>query len=515
MTPVRSSAYARAIVRKALGEDGTPVASELPQLRSIRFDQQIDLDDLLRQIVDEVTALLEADRGTLYLVDHARRELVSHVAHLPEISAIRLQWGEGIAGWVACTGLSVNVAESVHDARFADRIDRVTGYRTRTIMAVGVRDRDEHPIGVLQVLNKARGAFDDRDCRRLEALAVEVASLLCATSLRSQLRPGHGHALAYRFNHIVGESPAMRDAYTRIERAASTDATVLVRGESGSGKEAFARAVHFNSPRRECPFAKVDCAALPAQLIENELFGHERGAYTGADRSAEGKVRAAEGGTLFLDEVGELPATVQGKLLRLLQDRTYVKVGGVQPVRADVRFVCATHIDLESAVGDGRFRVDLYYRLRVVEIHVPPLRDRGSADLDRLIDHFVFEFGRRHGRPEVRLASTARTALHDHDWPGNVRELEHCIESAIVLSPDGGRHSISADQLSIGPRSDLRRSESGSEVSAHAFVSDLRPLREVEAAYIRHVLGICGGNRSAAARLLDIGRNTLLRRLKG
>ncbi len=253
---------------------------------------------------------------------------------------------------------------------------------------------------------------------------------------------------------------------------------------------------------------KVDCAALPESLIENELFGHVRGAFTGADSNTEGKVAAADGGTLFLDEIGELSVAVQGKLLRLIQDREFLQVGGTVVKRVSVRFICATHVDLEEAVASGRLRADLYHRLRVVELAVPPLRDRGHVDLDRLVDHFLYEYTRRHGRADLRLTSAARAAMHSYSWPGNVRELERCIESAVVLAPDEG---IPANALPIRGASTPRRSH---PVSSDAFVSAPDTLRRVELAYIRHVLALCQGNRSAAAKRLGIGRNTLARKLK-
>ncbi len=483
----------------------------LQVLRALRPDQQVDLEELLRLVVDEVTRRLDADRGTLYLIDHARGELVSRVAHLPELAEIRLRLGEGVAGWVARNGQSVRVAEGATDPRFATRIDQLTGYQTQSLLAAPVVDARGEAIGVLQVLNKRRGSFDPGDEAALAALAREVAALLEATSLRAQLHKDTRQHLAFRFNHIVGESTAMREVYERTARAARTEATVLVRGESGAGKEAIARAVHYNSPRRDGPFVKVDCAALPESLFENELFGHEKGAFTGADRTVDGKVAQAHGGTLFLDELGEVPLAVQGKLLRLLQERTFTRVGGAQPQRVDARFVCATHRDLETLVAEERFRQDLYYRLRVVQIDVPPLRARGAADLDRLIDYFLFELTRRHGRPDLTLAPAARAALHAHDWPGNVRELEHALESAVVLAPGP---LVTPDQLPIGARPTTAATP-GQSVPDGAFVIGLKPLVEVERAYIEHVLAACQGNRSAAARVLGIGRNTLQRKLKG
>jgi Nif-specific regulatory protein len=483
--------YASSLVQRALG--GNVDVGWIDELRQRVNDRRVDLDALVRAVVDEATRRLDADRGTLYLVDHARGELVSRVAHLPEIAEIRLKIGEGVAGRVASTGALQNVPRG--DATFADRIDAITGYRTRSLLAVPVREAGDM-LGVLQLLNKREGQFDAADERHLVAIAVQLGELLCATSLRSQLHPGQSHALAFRFNHIVGESPAMRRVYERTDRAARTEATVLIRGESGTGKELIARAIHDNSSRRDGPFVKVDCAALPEALVENELFGHERGAYTGADRAADGKVHAAAGGTLFLDEIGELPLAVQGKLLRLFQDRAFVRVGSTRVESANVRIVSATHRALE---GSPNFRQDLYYRVRVVEIQLPPLRDRGHEDLDRLIDHLLFEAARRHGRPGLTLSSAARAKLHGWRWPGNVRELENRIEATVVLA---AKNVVTADDIELED-----------EPTESTGFSPSGTLEEVERAYIRHVLARCGGNRSQAARELGIARNTLARKL--
>ena len=426
------------------------------------------------------------------LLDHARRELVSRVAHLPEIAEIRLRVGEGVAGKVAGSGRPLNVPRT--DPTFLDRYDALTGYRTQSLLAVPVRDGGGALIGVLQLLNKRDGLFGDEDERHLAAVADQIAGLLAATSLRSQLHPDHPHPLGFRFNHIVGDAPLMRLVYDRTDRAARTEATVLIRGESGTGKELIARAIHDNSARRDGPFVKVDCAALPEQLVENELFGHERGAFTGADRAAEGKVHAARGGTLFLDEIGELPLAVQGKLLRLYQDRTFVRVGSTREEPADVRIVSATHRTLD---GSQSFRQDLYYRVRVVEISLPPLRERGHEDIDRLTDHFVFEAGRRHRRPGLKLSAAARAKIHGWSWPGNVRELENRLEAAVVLANGS---TIEAEDLEL-PGDNAEFVAQGT-------------LAEVERAYVRHVLRRCGGNQSEAARVLGISRNTLARKLE-
>ena len=483
----------------------------LDEVRPLLAEQQLDLDDVLAAIVDEVARRFDADRATIYLLDRVRRELVSRAAHLPEIAEIRLRLGEGVAGWVGQEGQPLMVHARDGDPRWSHRIDGVTGYRTRSMMCapIAAPGPDRPILGVVQVLNKSAGErdFNADDLAALSGLAGELATLLDDTSLRSQLRPEHDKPLAFRFNFIVGESSPMQTCYDRIARAAATEAHVLLRGETGTGKTLFARAIHFNSDRRSSPLVKVDCAALPANLIENELFGHEKGAYTGADQTEDGKVAAASGGTLFLDEIGELPLEVQGKLLRLMQERTYLRVGGTRPQAASVRFVCATQVDLEQAVRDGTFRADLYYRIRVLEVEVPPLRDRGHVDLDRLVDHFLYEFSRRHGRPGLQLSTEARAALHAWSWPGNVRELEHCIESAVILA-DG--QAIAASELPLKAVFDARPEP----VDPTVFRTRIRPLRDVETAYCHHVVQACGGNQSQAAAKLEIGRNTLARKLK-
>ena len=466
--------------------------------------REVDLERVLRTVVDRLTEELQADRGTLYLVDAARSEVVSRMAQLPEIAEIRLQLGEGVAGWVAEHRSLLNVPRGTADPRFAQRIDEQTGYQTRSLLAAPVLGAEGQTIAVLQLLNKHSGTFDEADEARLTERATRIAQLLERTSLAAQVHPGARLPLAFHFNHIIGESQAMQEVYRRTARAAATEATVLIRGETGTGKELVANAVHVNSGRSAQPFVKVDCAALPANLVENELFGHERGAFTGADRRAEGKVHAARGGTLFLDEIGELPLPVQGKLLRLLQDRTFHRVGASSPERADVRFVCATHRDLEEQVEQGHFRRDLYYRLRVVEIALPSLQSRGRGDLERLIDHFVFEHARTHGRGALSLSAAARERLCAYHWPGNVRELEHAIESAVVLCPGGV----------LEPEHLPRWAEPALPVVPGTEDQPIRSLAEMERAWIQHVLERCEGNKTRAARLLGIGRNTLLRKLK-
>jgi Nif-specific regulatory protein len=476
--------------------------------------QEVNLDDFLSTLVDRIAATMQADRGTLYLLDPARAELFSRAAHLPEIAQIRLKLGQGVAGHVAQAGVTVNVPDPRGESRFFADIDRMTGYRTSSLLAVPVRDSEGALFGVLQVLNR-RGAasFSEDEARQLEDIGRQVGSALERTSLVQEIRRAREQPdapVGYFFNRIIGESEKMKAVYRLVQKAAGTEATVLIRGESGCGKELFARAVHVNSPRRNKPLVKVDCAALPASLIENELFGHEKGAFTGADHRVEGKFEVANGGTVFIDELGELPLSVQGKLLRVLQDREFERVGGTQTVRVDVRIVAATNRNLEKMVAEGRFREDLYYRIKVVEVLLPPLRERGAEDVERLARHFVATAARKHHLPQPpRLSASALDLLRGYRWPGNVRELENCIESAVVLS-DG---EILPETLPLPSRG------RGGE-AAPAPVGQGQPpasystLAEVERRHILGVLDALGGNRTAAARALGIGRNTLARKLK-
>ncbi len=468
--------------------------------------KEVQLDDFLQTLVDRVAASMQADRGTLYLVDPARQELFSRAAHLPELAQIRLKVGQGLAGHVAKTGERVNVPDPSGESRFFPDIDKLTGYKTVSLLAVPLRGKDEEIFGVLQVLNRRGGGrFTSDEEEAFSGLARQISGALQLTSLYAELRRAREQPQApvgYFFNRIIGESAPMRAIYKLMQKAAGTEATVLIRAESGCGKELCARALHVNSPRREKPFVKVDCAALPAALIENELFGHEKGAYTGADQRVIGKFEAADGGTVFIDELGELPASVQGKLLRVLQDREFERVGGTQTVKVDVRILAATNRDLQKMVAEGKFREDLYYRIKVVELLLPPLRERGAEDVERLTRHFLAAAAKKHRiDPAPKLSEAALELLKGYRWPGNVRELENCIESAVVLSEG----EILPEHLPLP--SSKRPAE---PASAGAMLT----LAEAEKRHILAVLGSVDGNRTAAAKVLGIGRNTLGRKLK-
>ena len=314
----------------------------------------------------------------------------------------------------------------------------------------------------------------------------------------------------YGFDSVVGRSRAFREALDQAALVAAQDTTVLLTGESGTGKELVARAIHYASPRAEGPFVAVNCAALPEALAESELFGHERGAFTGADRLKRGRFELAAGGTLFLDEIGDLTPAVQAKLLRVLQERQYERLGGTTSLRADVRLITATNRDLEQQVERGTFREDLYYRLAVFGIHLPALRER-EEDVLVLAEHFLNTLGERMGRRQPRLSDQARQLLLAHTWPGNIRELQNAIERALIMA--NGR-VISPAHLGLGghgvPAGGL---PSGPPVVAGS-VPTTQPLAEVEKQAVLDALRRAKGNKAQAAAELGLSRGALYRRLE-
>jgi DNA-binding NtrC family response regulator len=310
-----------------------------------------------------------------------------------------------------------------------------------------------------------------------------------------------------RYGLLIGSSEPMRRLYATIDHLRSGDSTVLVTGESGTGKELVAREIHARGPRKDRPFVAVSCAAMPETLLESELFGHERGAFTDARSRRDGLLVSAEGGTLLLDEIGDMPVALQGKLLRAIEERTVRALGSNHEVPFDVRIIAATNRDLEAAVEQGRFREDLFYRVNVIHLELPPLRSR-SGDVLLLAQSFLGELAVRSGRPISKFSAAAAEKLSAYDWPGNVRELRNCVERAVTLS-----HSPQVDVQDL-PRK-VRDFQPSHVLVAGDDPSELLPLEEVERRYIARVIAACGGNKSKAARILGIGRKTLYRHLDG
>ncbi|MBH0180042.1 MAG: sigma-54-dependent Fis family transcriptional regulator [Nitrospira sp.] len=310
-----------------------------------------------------------------------------------------------------------------------------------------------------------------------------------------------------RYEHVVGRSPRMLELLDTARRAANSSATVLLLGETGTGKEVMARALHRWSTRASKPFVVVNCAALPENLLENELFGHEKGAYTGAGRREPGKIESAEGGTVFLDEIGDMSTGLQTRLLRLLQDQEFYRLGGTQPIRTDVRFVAATNKDLKEAIQDGLFREDLFYRLNVISLTVPPLRKR-PEDLPALVEHFIRRHGASKGCAPFTVSQDALDVIREYHWPGNVRELENVLVRAITLCPD---HSIEPEHLGISVRRKLPvEVDFAEDESLHYHAMMEHYSRKV----IEEALRRAGWNQTRAADLLGLQRTYLTRLIR-
>jgi DNA-binding NtrC family response regulator len=338
----------------------------------------------------------------------------------------------------------------------------------------------------------------------LEHLMTVLRKALDLRALQDEnlkLREELGHR--YEFDNIVGHSRPMQEIFSTVERVAPTRATVLLAGESGVGKDLIARAIHYHSPRRDRPFVKINCTAIPENLMESELFGYEKGAFTGANSTKPGKFELADTGTAFLDEIGDVPGNIQVKLLRVLQEREFERLGSNKTRHIDVRIVAATNQDLRAALEQGAFREDLYYRLNVVPITIPPLRER-REDIPFLAEHFVAKLGPASGSRVESISEAAIEKLMGYHWPGNVRELENVLERSIVLCP-ATRLEAADIRLDVAPRAPRQ--------SAADFLPDGLTLDEYEQAILREALRRADGNKSQAARLLGLTRNALRYRL--
>ena len=314
----------------------------------------------------------------------------------------------------------------------------------------------------------------------------------------------------FGFEGVVGSSPQMHDLIKKLQSIAPTSAPVLILGETGTGKELVAHSIHNNSPRKNKPFLALNCTALNENLLDDELFGHEAGAFTGAEKVRKGRFEAANGGTLFLDEVGDMPLPLQAKLLRVLENNEIVRIGSNDPIKVNVRVVSATHRDLEAAVADGSFRPDLYFRLNRLKVRIPPLRER-REDVALLAARFIKDLNELHGKQIKGIAEPVRRAMAAYGWPGNVRELRNFIEGMVVLDTDG---ILGLDDVQEEDRERVL-GKSGGPAAAPAGPSDLvgRPLAEVERYYTEQALTLTEGNREEAAKMLGIGERTLYRKI--
>jgi two-component system, NtrC family, response regulator AtoC len=348
-------------------------------------------------------------------------------------------------------------------------------------------------------------AFD-----KLEILitkALEKSNLVAENLyLRQQLRG------RFSFDNIIGHSPAMQQVFARLDKIVHTDSTILILGESGTGKELVARAIHFNGARRDKPFVAINCGAIPADLLESELFGHVRGAFTGAVSDKPGKFEQADGGTVFLDEIGTMPQHLQMKLLRVLQEQEVERVGGSKRTKLNVRVISATNAELEKEIKNGRFREDLYYRLNVIPIHLPPMRNR-REDIPLLVRHFLQQTCSEMSRPLMSVSPEAMRALEEYDWPGNVREMQNIIERTIALS-DNDRIEKSDLPADIGGKIDETENQPGNPLVTDDGIDMPGTINAIEARMIRDAMELAGGVKARAANLLKINRTTLVEKIK-
>ncbi len=510
------------------------------------FTARLGLEELIPLVIAKCREVLDADGVSIMLFDEPGNELYfpyvseDDPAVAERLRGLRFPADRGVAGAVLRSGRGEKVDNPQTDPRFYSGVDRKTGVTTKSLLAAPLFAGDTR-LGVIEAVNHRGGApFSDNDLALLERLAESVAVAIHnarrfgeVKASAEQLRVEVGAlrrdlARRDRFNEIIGTSPAMIEVFRLMESAAFSSIPVLLEGETGTGKELVARAIHRASPRADGPFVAVNCAALPEALLESELFGHRRGAFTGATDDQPGLFRAAAGGVILLDEIGEMPRTMQAKLLRVLQESEVTPIGDTRPVKVNVRVISATNRDLSSALASKAFREDLYYRLAVFPIRLPPLRER-REDIALLAARFLESAAGQHRKTLRGFAPGVVELLARAAWPGNVRELQNEMERAAALAADG--EVVGMEHLSPG----LRASVTGAAIAALPSAgSSVRPasaadgvraadaavasLAEVRAAaerqYIAEVLGRHRGNVSRAAAALGVSRVALQKKMK-
>lgn len=490
----------RAGVRIARLKQTLEVASQLSTVR--------ETTAVLELIANAAARLLDADRSSIFIWDREHHEMVACPALGVEGKELRIPDNVGIVGECLHAGKVIQVDDAYQDPRFNKQVDIKSGYRTRNLLCVPLVDAAGLQIGVFEAINKNRGPFTADDAESLTELGVQAATALANTREREYLVRRHQQLTEQvtQGAQIIGESPAIVALRATIDRLAATDLPVLVLGESGTGKEVVAQRLHFGSPRRDFPFIAVNCAALTETLLESELFGHEKGAFTDAHETRQGKFELAEGGTLFLDEIGDMSQGGQAKLLRVLEQKVITRVGGSQPIRTNVRVVAATNANLAAAVSDRKFRADLYYRLSVVALELPPLRAR-PEDVLPLAEYFLETFCVQAGRKKLGITPDARRRLQAHAWPGNIRELRNLMERVAFLCPRE-RHEIEVDDLAFILSPDRGASPDAGDLGL------MEATVHFQQDYIRRIIRRVRGNMSEAARALGLHRSNLYRKMR-
>jgi Nif-specific regulatory protein len=488
------------------------------------FSALMELENLLPFIMTKTNEVFAAESCALLLLDEERQELFFPVtsdvspARAESLKAMRFPADKGVAGWVLQQGQPTLVPNVNRDGRFYAGVDRQSGAQTRELLCAPLRTR-HGTIGVIELRNKREGAFTQEDLTFLDALAGSVAIAIENARLYQQVRHSEAQLKEevailqrerthqQRFAEIIGNGSAMGKIFALMESAISSPITVLLQGETGTGKESIARAIHYNGPRKEKPFVAVNCGALTETLLESELFGYKKGAFTGAMTDKQGLFEAANGGTMFLDEIGDTTPAFQVKLLRVLQEGEIRRLGETYTRRVDVRVLSATNRDLTQEVQHKRFREDLYYRLSVFPITVPPLRER-REDVPLLVTHFLHRSSDKLGKHVRGIAHEAIELLVHYPWPGNVRELENEIERAVALTSEG-------DTITPAYLSERIAAQKAVRVSLPAEAGTLKQARlTFEREYVAEVLRQHHGNAVQTAKVLGISRQMLQTKIK-
>jgi transcriptional regulator with GAF, ATPase, and Fis domain len=475
---------------------------------SAEWNRTLEMEPLLVQIAETATKLLKCDRASIFLWDKPNHTLVARPALGVEKEELRIDDDRGVVGEVIRSRRPQRVTLREGQEQIARDVDKKLHYQTRTLLCVPLVTRRGELLGAFEVLNKLVGDFTDDDEAALTELSLHAAAALENTQERERLLRT-GRVLvdeAAAKVTFIGRSPAIEALRSAAQRVADTDLAVLILGENGTGKEVVARSIHYLSGRREQPFVAVNCAAIAETLLESELFGHERGAFTDAHESRPGKFELANGGTLFLDEIGDLSLGGQSKLLRVLEEKVVVRVGGSKSIHTDARMIAATNQNLAEMVRAKKFRQDLFFRLNVVSISLPPLRER-PGDVVLLAEHFLHDFARKARRRVPQLSPAAKKRLEAHTWPGNVRELRNAMERLAYLCTSERIEPEDLTFILAGPGTTLP-----------SAVADNLPLTEAtdefQKTYIARAIEQAGSNMSNAAERLGLHRSNLYRKMR-
>ena len=485
-----------------------------------------DIEEMFLVIFQRIRSIFNIDGASLALHDPSRKEFY-FIRTVEDVHNMRSAgdhlWRfpdhKGVAGWVMEQNRTVFINDVSKDPRFVGGMDTNNDFVTKSMICTPLRTRKDF-LGVLYALNKRSGVFSERDANILELLSGTIAVSIENARLYGELKDDL-YALEREkrlllsqvrgesgFKEIIGSSPAMRRMFELINKILDTQTSVLIQGETGTGKELIARVIHYNGPLKDKPFVTENCAALPENLLESELFGHVKGAFTGAIANKKGLFEIADGGTIFLDEIGEMPPSMQVKLLRVLQEGQFRPVGSSQIRQVSVRLIVSTNRNLAEEIEKDNFREDLYYRINVFQITPPPLRER-KEDIPLLANHFLTKYAKKNNQPVPRLPAEVLSLLMRFNWPGNVRELESEMERALAMA--AGAKNLTREFLSdklIG--TDTKRYVKKSEI-AYRTLKDA--LRQVEEQMIREALDKTAGNRSKAAKLLGLSRQGLLNKI--